>query len=156
MQTQSVGNRIVPKTVAREMCIWGARYGYLVTVVHFCLFVGCSNTDRANVSGQVKLGAGPLADGLITFRPSPDTAGPEFSAPINDGQYQVAASVLPGNYYVDVRSWQKTGKRVSSPYGGQTDEIVNVVPPRYWDDGTVLTANLKVGDNSVDFNLEQN
>jgi hypothetical protein len=155
MQTQLSVRRFASGTIAGGVHVRAANYYHLVTIVPFCLLAGCGNTERANVSGEVKLGNNPLVSGLVTFRPTPETPGPEFSAPITDGQYQVEASVLPGQYHVDVRSWQKTGNLVPTPYGEKTEEIVNVVPRRYWDDGTVLKATLKAGDNAVDFNLEQ-
>jgi hypothetical protein len=121
----------------------------------FCLFVGgCGGPSQAKVSGHVTLGGKPLAEGLVTFRPTPKTEGPDFSSDVVNGDYRVAKGVLPGEYVVDVRSWQKTGKIVKTPQGDTTDEIVNAVPRRYWGESTVLTAGLKAGANTVNFDLQ--
>ena len=117
------------------------------------IFGGCRPSDRAEVAGLATLDGKPLPTGLVTFRPAPGTLGPEFSGRIADGQYRVLMPVLPGNYVVDVRSWQKTGRTVKSPFGQDTDEIVNAVPERYFGPKTELSAQLHIGQNKLDFDL---
>ena len=96
----------------------------------------------------------PLSEGLVTFRPAPETAGPEFSGEIADGEYRVVKSVLPGAYVVQVRSWQKTGRTVKSPLGKDTEEIINIIPKRYASSSDELSAVLAHGSNSINFDLK--
>jgi hypothetical protein len=127
----------------------------LALSVSFCmLFAGCRHSGpNAEVEGTVTIGGQPLAKGQVSFRPAADTSGPEFSATVVEGKYRVAALVLPGNYQVDVRSWDKTGRKVKDPFGQVTDEVVNVIPKRYWGPETTLLAHLAAGMNEIDFTL---
>ena len=119
-----------------------------------CLLItGCGGPERAKVSGHLTLDGKPLADGLVTFRPSAGTDGPEFSGMLLNGDYRVEKDALPADYVVDVRSWQKTGRKVKSPQGEMSDEIVNAIPQRYWGPKTELSAHLTAGENKVDFKL---
>jgi hypothetical protein len=128
------------------------RLGALVAAAGW-LFVGCSGTQLAKVTGRVTLDGAPLADGVVTFEPAAGTAGPEFSGMLSNGEYKVAKEVLPGDYAIKIRSWQKTGRIVKSPHGEMTDEIVNAIPERYWGPKTELSAHLKPGANTIGFDL---
>jgi hypothetical protein len=125
----------------------------------FCIsclmfITGCPRADLAEVSGRVTLDGKPLSEGLVTFRPAPETAGPEFSGQVANGEYRVVKSVLPGAYSVQVRSWQKTGRTVESPLGKNTEEIIDIIPTRYATPGSELSAVLASGPNSVNFDLK--
>lgn len=121
----------------------------------FCILFGsgCGNADRATVSGRVSVQGRPLAEGVVTFRPGLKTPGPEFSGDITGGEYHVEKDVLPGQYTVEVRSWKKTGRIVKSPFGTDTEEIVNAIPERYWGPQTELSVELQPGSNRADFEL---
>jgi hypothetical protein len=132
----------------REAPVW-----HLAAVV--CLLAaGCGDSNQAQVSGHISVGGAPLAEGLVTFLPAPGTAGPEFSGTLTGGEYRVPKAVLPGDYKVKVRAWQKTGRMVKSPQGEMTEEIVNAIPDRYSGAQTELTAHLNAGKNTVDFDLK--
>lgn len=138
---------------ALVMVIHTSRIGCLPLFAWCLLLAGCHDGDRAEVAGTVTLGGKPLAEGLVTFRPAAGTSGPEFSGTISEGKYRVAIVCLPGDYVVDVRAWQKTGRVVKGPFGNDVEEIVNVIPQRYWGPGTTLSAHLVSGANEADFNL---
>jgi hypothetical protein len=140
-EVQSVPNR--PIALTRILLLAGLPFIW-----------GCDGTTKSEVSGHVSLGGKPLADGLATFRPKPQTHGPEFSGTIVNGEYRAAAPFVAGDYFVDVRSWQKTGRIVKSPFGEDTEEIVNAIPGRYWGPRTELTAELHSGANKADFDLQ--
>lgn len=125
-------------------------------VIGLCLLgiIGCGPGNRATVSGKVTMNGQALPDGVVTFRPQPNTPGPEFSGMIDHGAYVVAKDVLPGDYLVEVRAWTKTGRIVKSPFGTDTEEIINPIPPRYYGPTSELLAQLKVGKNSCDFELK--
>jgi hypothetical protein len=124
-------------------------------IICIAFIAGCQNADLAEVSGRVTLDGKPLSEGLVTFLPAPETAGPEFSGNVSNGEYRVTQSVLPGAYSVKVRSWQKTGRIVESPYGGNTDEIIDIIPKRYGSPESELTAELNSGPNWIHFTLNQ-
>lgn len=116
---------------------------------------GCAPDGRAEVAGEIILDGKPLNGGLITFRPTAGTSGPEFSAHVLGGKFRVVIRVLPGQYAVDIRSWQKTGRMAKNPYGGVIDEIVNVIPRSYWGSQTKLSANVVAGENQLSFQVSK-
>ena len=75
-----------------------------VSALAACLLLaGCrKGNETAEVAGAVTLGGKPLADGVVTFRPTAGTAGPDFSGIVAEGKYRVAIRVLPGDYRVEV------------------------------------------------------
>lgn len=135
------------------MQVLNIRLGVYVAIGCLAL-VGCGPSGRAEVSGHVTLAGQPLPDGMVTFRPTAETSGPEFSGTIAGGEYKVAKPSLPGTYAVEVRAWKKTGRIVKSPFGIDTDEIVSAVPQRYWGPQTELRAQLQPGPNTVHFDLQ--
>lgn len=116
--------------------------------------VGCRPSPKtATVSGTAMVDGQPLADGVVTFRPMADTSGPEFSGKVVRGAYRVPINVRPGNYAVEVRSWKKSGKKVTSPFGVEVEETVPGLPEYYAGPQTTLSAKLTPGSNTVDFPL---
>jgi hypothetical protein len=128
--------------------------GFAFSIACIAFIAGCKGAHLAEVSGRVTLDGKPLSEGLVTFRPAPETAGPEFSGQVANGEYRVVKSVLPGTYSVQVRSWQKTGRTVESPLGKNTEEIIDIIPTRYASPGSELSAVLASGPNSVNFDLK--
>jgi len=110
--------------------------------------------QSAEVAGSVTVDGQPLADGIVTFRPQPTTPGPEFSGEVRQGAYRVAIRVLPGGYAVDIRSWKKSGKKVTSPFGAEVEETVSWIPERYHGPQTTLSTTLAPGLNRADFAIE--
>src|SRR5262245_27993493 len=91
---------------------------------------GCGSPNEVKVRGRVTFDSGPLESGVISFAPVQGTTGPAVGGEIRNGQYDLARPIAPGAYAVEIRSWQKTGKRVRGPYG-ETDEQLNIIPARY-------------------------
>jgi hypothetical protein len=110
--------------------------------------------QSAEVAGSVTVDGQPLDEGIVTFRPQPTTPGPEFSGEVRQGAYRVAIRVLPGGYAVHIRSWKKSGKKVTSPFGVEVEETVPWIPDRYCGPQTTLSATLAPGLNRADFTLE--
>ena len=118
------------------------------------LLAGCrKGNETAEVAGAVTLGGKPLADGVVTFRPTAGTAGPDFSGIVAEGNYRVPMLVLPGDYRVEVRAWRKTGRILKLPGGVESPEMVSAIPKRYKEPQTKLSAHLNAGANKVDFDL---
>lgn len=130
-----------------------ASAGHILCLGFIACVLGCQGANSAEVAGRVTFDGKPLHEGLVTFRPTAETAGPEFSGKIVNGEYRVVKSVLPGTYVVQVRSWQKTGRIVESPYGGKTEEIIDIIPKRYQAPGGELSRVLASGTNAINFDL---
>jgi hypothetical protein len=123
--------RLVPGILALVVCGCGAKMG--------------------DVQGKVLLDAQPVADGVISFQPQIETAGPSMGGRIVDGEYELQG-VLPGVYRVEVRSWVTNDKTVNGPFG-PTKERTNVIPKRYWGETTQLRAEVRPGSNAIHFEM---
>lgn len=101
----------------------------------------------------------PIAEGTINFLPAGGTKGPTAGASITDGRYSIAAAKGPclGRHRVEIRGSKRTGRQVSAPgpkaSGLMVDEIIDIVPRRYNAEST-LEAELKPGQNELDFSLD--
>lgn len=115
------------------------------------LIAGCG-PSLVRVQGRVTLDGTALDNGVISFRPSGNTAGPAGGAEIKDGHYQLATGLIPGTYAVEIRAWRTTGKRVQGP-AGETDERVSIIPDRYFGESTSLQAEVTPDGKAVDFDL---
>jgi hypothetical protein len=121
-----------------------------------CVF-GCSGSDKAEVSGTVKVNGEPIQEGAITFIPVEGTVGPGTGAAIRDGSYHVPQSMgaTVGKNRVELRAFRNTGKKVQDPTGKPgvlTDERVLVFPPEY-NDRSTLVREIKPGSNSLNFDI---
>jgi hypothetical protein len=128
-------------------------FASLVFVIVLPSNVGCSGNPVATVSGSVVLDEGPLDDANITF--VPQGAGQQKSgwAEIKSGRYSIpAASELgPGNYRVEIRALRTIGNVVDN--GDLPVPAKELIPVRY-NSKSELKAELKTGDNTVDFQLK--
>lgn len=122
----------------------------LLAVFVALLACGCG-AKTGDVQGRVSLDAQPVADGVISFQPEKETAGPSVGDRIVDGQYELKG-VLPGTYRVEIRSWVTNDKTVNGPFG-PTKERVNVIPKRYWGEATQLRAEVRPGSSAIDFEM---
>ena len=94
--------RIMAIRVGRILCVF--------PLACCVLLAGCrKGNETAEVAGAVTLGGKPLADGVVTFRPTAGTAGPDFSGIVAEGNYRVPMLVLPGDYRVEVRGLAEDG-----------------------------------------------
>ena len=112
--------RIMAIRVGRILCVF--------PLACCVLLAGCrKGNETAEVAGAVTLGGKPLADGVVTFRPTAGTAGPDFSGIVAEGNYRVPMLVLPGDYRVEVRAWRKTGRILKLPGGVESPEMVSAI-----------------------------
>ena len=68
----------------------------------FLLTTGCTTPSQPNVTatGTVQVAGEPLSGAVITLEPMRNTTGPNASAPVFDGRFQVPASAgLHGGTY---------------------------------------------------------
>lgn len=135
---------------------WGA-----FSILLFSL-LGCGGNNLASVNGTASYGGEPISDGEIRFIPQNDTGdGPGMSgAKIIDGSYSVPADkgVAPGPVRVEIRATKKTGKKIEAvppaPPNSEIDETIQYIP-RDYNTATTLTAEIKPGDNELNFDLEK-
>jgi hypothetical protein len=120
---------------------------------------GCSGskTDRGAISGAVTLDGKPLEQGSILFTPIEGTRGSVAGAKIENGRYQLPATIGPaiGRSRVEIRGMRKTGKMVPKAFGRPGEmvpEHVDAVPPKF-NSKSELKAEIKPGDNIADFKV---
>jgi hypothetical protein len=125
----------------------------LVTLV----LSGCAPKPpaRGHFFGKVTADGIPIAKGQIRlFSLSGDGIGTD--AEIIDGQYDIPVSRGPtkGTYRVEIVSLKKTGRRVPDPdSGGEVDEVVNLLPPRYNTQSTLQISYDPSSHEAHDFEL---
>lgn len=113
---------------------------------------GCAG-QTPTVSGDVTLDGQPVAEGLITFVPAdPQTAN--VARPIQNGKY--SAPIPAGSYKVQINAPRATGQKKKMYAGADApavDVIVEAIPERY-NTNTELHADIKLGDNKLDWPLK--
>jgi hypothetical protein len=131
------------------------------------LVAGCSKESgpaRFGVSGDVTFDNQPIESGAISFIPVEGTAGPVAGGRIDDGKYQIepADGPVPGKYRVEIVATRHTGKHVEAGIAGavsgpsamaSTEEIQMFIPPQF-NKKSILTAEIKEGDNKANFALD--
>jgi hypothetical protein len=88
---------------------------------------------RGHLFGKVTADGVPIAKGQIRFF-SLSADGIGTDSEIIAGQYDIPASRGPtkGIYRVEIVSLKNTGRQVPDPdTGGQVEEVMNLLPPRY-------------------------
>jgi hypothetical protein len=107
------------------------------------------------VAGAVTYDGEPIKAGSIAFVA---TEAKQISngGAILDGRYHIPANVGPstGRFRVEIRWAKPTGRQYRSETGAMLDVTEEGLPARY-NDATELTAELKPGSNTLDFNLEK-
>jgi hypothetical protein len=119
---------------------------------------GPSGPQRAEVSGIVTLDGQPVKEGSINFFPTDGNKGPEAGGEIKDGKYHIPRAQGPvlGANRVELRSFQKSGRRIQDPTAKQgtlTEEITNVFPPQYNSEST-LVKEIQQGKNDISFEIK--
>lgn len=126
----------------------------LVLIALVSALIGCSSDNRRAVSGEVSLDGESVSSGSIVFLPTAGD-GPKGAAEIVDGKYTIPAEqgLPPGNYRVEIRWSQATGKQIPSGDPGMLmDERLEAMPARY-NTASTLTAEITAGENKQDFKL---
>ncbi len=132
------------------------RCGLRVLLLTFALvgLTGCSG--QYPVTGKVTLDGTPVDGGVISFTPKEGgEAGGKATpkgGPIVAGKYTQA--LPPGSYRVDINWPKKTGRKVGTPGDPEvlTDETSEAIPSIY-NSASTLTADVKAGSTTFDYNL---
>jgi len=121
----------------------------LATVL--AVFVGCE-AKPSTVSGKVTIDGKPVPRGGITFLPF-DGDGPTAAGTIRNGEY--SAEVFPGKKRVEILGYEVVGQvpAYGDPKGPMKDVTKAVVPPKY-NQHSDLTAEIQVGNNDINFELD--
>ena len=119
--------------------------------VAVALAAGCGE-KATTVKGDVTLDDRPLDQGRISFVPV-DGKTPNSDAAIKDGKYTLKAA--PGAYQVKITANRSKGKRKAydAPDSPEVDILEQYLPDRY-NKETELKADVKAGENKVDFPLK--
>lgn len=133
---------------------------FLPLILLSTLAAGCGSGDelpRQAVSGTVTFGGKPLAQGNIHFTPAdPTMTNPVMGgAPIEDGQYSIPQEVglVPGKYNVSISS--ASGEIATDEAPGSARSLPKEAIPAKYNTNSTLTADIKEGSNTVNFNLEK-
>jgi len=115
---------------------------------------GCGS--KAAVQGTVTFDGTPIDSGSITFVPEA-SGGQKATAQITNGKYSIDSDRGPpaGKYKVEITSMKSlVGKKGADP-DMQRGDARQVLPDKF-NKATTLTADLKSGSNTVDFDLKSN
>ena len=135
----------------------------LVLLTGFCLapLIGCGCTTATSApvveaEGAIAYDGQPVADGIIAFIPVDADERTGSGGAVQNGKYRVypEANLKPGTYRVEIRWGKPTGEKKEAGYGQSPDVIAEALPDKYHA-RSILTAELKAGMNTVDFNLEK-
>jgi hypothetical protein len=128
----------------------------VLLVVSLFLAAGCGGgPPRASVEGTVTYDGTPIDGGQISFL-SVEAKGLNADAEIKDGKYHLDANKGPalGGQRVRILWFKKTGKQVvGNDPPNLVDETIQVIPKKY-NDPTGLTADIKAGKNTFNFELK--
>lgn len=119
----------------------------------FSLATGCGKS-LSGVSGMVTLDGKPLPGAYVEF--SPPAGRPSMGRTDAAGHYQLEYStsksgVEPGEHTVRIGTFEE--ESVDMETGEPTAGVEEIVPAKY-NRKTELTAQVKPGSNTIDFDLE--
>jgi hypothetical protein len=128
----------------------------LAAVLCLACLAGCGGTGQAEVEGTVLYDGQPIKGGSIAFLPAGTDQGRAGGGTILDGRYHIPAKFgpLPGRYRVEIRWAKPTGRQFISETGHTLDVTEEGLPEKY-NDKSELTAELKSGKNTVNFDLKK-
>ena len=128
-----------------------------VTLV--CLLLSCSSSGpkKAEVSGTVSFNGVEIEEGSIQFIPVEGNSGPAAGGIIKNGRYHISRDngVTVGKNRVELKAFAYSGKKIqdpTAPPGVMTDERIQVFPPEYSDNSTVI-KEIEAGANTIDFHI---
>jgi hypothetical protein len=133
--------------------IYGRRWVFVALLVAagFVLLPGCG---ARSATGTVSFDGTPVDGGVISFVPEGKAA--RANADIVGGKYTVASGTLTtGKNRVEILWNKKTGRKIPVPGdpGTTTDETLQVIPEKF-NKSSTLTADVKSGNNTIDFDLK--
>jgi hypothetical protein len=127
--------------------------GVVLVAVCLALSSGCG-ASQSSAEGAVTYDGQPVTSGVIAFVASDGKAGGGGGGTILDGRYKTPPEVVlkPGKYRVEIRWARPTGKKVRSETGDELNVTEEGLPEKY-NNKSELTADIKAGSNTIDFNL---
>jgi hypothetical protein len=127
----------------------------LAALLGLATLPGCADAGRVAVEGTVTYDGQPVQAGVIAFVPA-GGQGLSSGGSIVDGKYHIPAKYGPrtGPYRVEIRWAKPTGQKFKSETGALLERTQEGLPAKYHDESR-LTANLKKGVNTVNFDLEK-
>jgi hypothetical protein len=143
---------VATRSISKVVC---GRIDQVKQLLHFtiCLvLVGCSKSNMGTVSGRVTVDGEPAKVGSVAFF-AVDGRAPTAGAPIVDGQYK--AQVKPGLCMVQVRVSKVVGQKklYDTPTSPVREVWAEALPAKY-NDNTQLKLDVKLGENSQDYELK--
>jgi hypothetical protein len=112
---------------------------------------GCSDSNRATVTGTVTIDGQAVKSGSIAFFPI-DEKSPTTGASIADGQY--TAQVPLGAAKVQIRVAKKVGeKKLYNTADSPVQPIMKETLPAKYNDDTELQLDVKPGNTVKNFEL---
>ena len=131
-------------------CVWGLCLG-----VTLLMTLGCGGAtdqpDLGDVSGTVTLDGKPLPDATITFQPA--DGRPSFGKTDSSGKYTLQYTVNASGAKIGKHSVIITTAYSIEGDDGESKEIPEKLPAKYSTSETELTADVKAGPNTFDYNL---
>ena len=127
--------------------------------------VGCGEPNAlqytvAEVRGTVTYQEEPLENGLIRFVPDGEVlegqvAGKPVFAKIENGAYSISGEkgVTVGKNRVEITSFRGTGQMLETSGGAKEEEQEQFIPEQY-NTVSTLSADIKEGQNTLDFDLK--
>jgi hypothetical protein len=116
---------------------------------------GCGAGGGAGVSGKVTLDGSPLDDATISFVPLAEGQRQAAWTTVKEGHYAIASTegLGTGQFRVEIRALRSVGEKTN-----QTDPTLpapakEAVPSKY-NSKSELTADIKPGANTADFELK--
>ncbi len=130
----------------------------VLLVSSLLLATGCgdSGPPRAGAEGTVTFDGAPIDGGRIMFIAADKKGGANAHADIKDGKYAlpIGKGPSPGGHRVEIVWFKKTGKQiVGSDPPNLVDEKIQVLPKNY-NTASTLSADIKSGKNTVNFDLK--
>lgn len=124
------------------------------------LLVGCSSSgpELAEVSGTITLDGKPVPGATISFFPEDPQGSPSYGGTDYDGKYTMMFTrdkygAMLGKHRVEIET-QKIAADEAAEMRAEGQELPSYVaiPKKYRDQGA-LSAEVKPGDNLIDFAL---
>lgn len=128
-------------------------FGMALLLVVTC-FTGCAFDNRVAVEGKITYAGQPLDVGTITFLPASGD-GVKCGGLVENGQYKIERKfgLAAGQHRVEIRWSKPTGKKSKNEFGEEIIVREEGLPNKYHTNST-LTADVKPGENVLDFDLE--
>ena len=124
----------------------------LAVLISITSFVGCGgNPNLAEVRGVVTLDGKPLPDAFIVFSPESELGGAtSYGKTDAQGKYRMKFSDTQSGAWIGVNQVAIRTGDVKPDNSGSTPELV----PTAYNSKTRLTADVKKGRNTYDFELK--